>query len=1048
MRNSNFFHDRRPGKRWRSKWAVAAFALVYFAAAAYAIDPHRMISQYSRDRWGDRSGFPGGSVSAIAQTDDGYLWIGTEKGLIRFDGLNFRAFPQATPESFPIGPVQGLVADAASNLWILLQSTRILRFHDGKFELGRDEAEFGITAIARRSNGRVLFSSLAYGTLTYNGQRFEILASPGGEQSASNAAAIAAGNDELSSRFAWATGVAVHRVAEPNSSVVSMAETADGKLWLGTGDRGLFYMTDGLVTAVGKGAHVRKVTCLLPMENGELWIGTDKGVMQWNGTKLTQTGVPSALRHVPARVMIRDRDSNIWVGTAGGLIRVNGDEVSFDKDSRAEPVTALFEDREGDLWVGRPSSIERLRDSAFVTYSVASAHTESSGPVYVDPQGRIWFAPFDGGLRWLKAEKTGSVSNDRLSQDVVYSIAGSKNELWIGRQRGGLTHLLYGPGSVTTKTYTQADGLAQNSVYAVHESRDGAVWAGTLSAGVSEFRNGHFTTYTTANGLASNTISSIAEGDDGTIWFGTPKGLSGLAKGGWRTFTTATGLPSDDVNCLLQDSSGVLWIGTADGLAFLSAGSIHVPRGSLDWLREPMFGIAEDRGGWLWIATASRILQVKRSSLISDLLPDSDAREYGLDDGLHGTEGVKRHRSVVEDPQGYVWFSTNRGLSVVNPSRATVNPAPALIHMEAVLADGTPLDFREPIRVSTRRQRTTFRFAGLSLARAGRVRYRYRLEGFDKSWSEPTATPEASYANLPAGSYRFRVIASNSDGLWNGSEAAVPFEVAPTLWQTWWFRLALVLCVGLAALAAYRLRMHELTRVLNVRFEERLAERTRIAQDLHDTLLQGVLSASMQLHVAMDQLPDHSPARKTMTRVLEIMSQVVDEGRNTLRGLRSPAKNAHDLKNSFSRIPQELGALEGIDFRVVVEGPSTPLRPAIRDDIYSIGREALVNAFRHSRANKIEMELEYAADHLRVLVRDDGCGIDPQVLRFGRDGHWGMPGMRERAERIGGKLTVWSRSGGGTEVDLRIPGAIAFESRPATAASKWLRRFRRNGDAA
>jgi len=1048
LRNSNIFLDRRPEKRWLSKWAVAAFALVYFAAAAYAVDPHRMISQYSRDRWGDRSGFPGGSVSAIAQTADGYLWIGTEKGLIRFDGLNFRTFPQATPESFPIGPVQGLVADAASNLWILLQSTKILRFHDGKFELGRDEAEFGITAIGRRSNGSVLFSSLAYGTLTYNGHGFEILASPGGEQPASSAAAIAAGNDELSSRFAWATSVAAHRVAEPNSSVVSMAETTDGKLWLGTGDRGLFYMTGGLVTAVGKGAHVRKVTCLLPMENGELWVGTDKGVMQWNGTQLTQTEVPSALRRVPVRVMIRDRDSNIWVGTAQRLIRVSGNEVSFDEDSRAEPVTTLFEDREGNLWVGRPSSIERLRDSAFVTYSVATAQSESSGPVYVDPQGRAWFAPFDGGLHWLKAEKTGSVSNDGLSQDVVYSIAGSKNELWIGRQRGGLTHVLYGPGSVTTKTYTPADGLAESSVYAVHESRDGAVWAGTLSAGVSEFRNGHFTTYTTANGLASNTISSIAEGDDGTIWFGTPKGLSGLAKGGWRTFTTAAGLPSDDVNCLLQDSTGVLWIGTADGLAFLSKGSIHVPHGAPDWLREPMFGVAEDRGGWLWIATASRILQVKRSSLIIDSLRDADVREYGLDDGLHGTEGVKRHRSVVEGPKGYVWFSTNRGLSVVNPSRATVNPAPALIHIEAVLADGAPLDFRGPIRVSTRQQRTTFRFVGLSLARAGRVRYRYWLEGFDKRWSEPTATAEASYANLPAGSYRFRVIASNSDGLWNGSEAAVPFEVAPTVWQTWWFRLALVLCVALAALAAYRLRMHELTRVLNVRFEERLAERTRIAQDLHDTLLQGVLSASMQLHVAMDQLPDHAPARKTMTRVLEIMSQVVDEGRNTLRGLRSPVKNAHDLKSSFSRIPQELGALESIDFRVVVDGPSTPLRPAIRDDIYGIGREALVNAFRHSRANKIEMELEYAADHLRVLVRDDGCGIDPQVLRFGRDGHWGMSGMRERAERIGGKLTVWSRSGGGTEVDLRIPGAIAFESRPATAASKWLRRFRRNGHAA
>jgi signal transduction histidine kinase len=227
---------------------------------------------------------------------------------------------------------------------------------------------------------------------------------------------------------------------------------------------------------------------------------------------------------------------------------------------------------------------------------------------------------------------------------------------------------------------------------------------------------------------------------------------------------------------------------------------------------------------------------------------------------------------------------------------------------------------------------------------------------------------------------------------------------------------------------------------LNLRFEERLAERTRVAQELHDTLLQGVLSASMQLHVAVDQLPEDSPARPTLNRVLQLIGQVVDEGRTTLRGLRSASESASDLKTSFLRIPQELGYPEGIDFRVVVEGSCIPLRSAIRDDVYSIGREALVNAFRHSQASTIAVQLEYAASQLRVLVRDDGCGIDPQVLESGRDGHWGMSGMRERAGRIGAKLKVLSRTGAGTEVELRIPGNIAFESNSSSSRSKWFMR--------
>jgi len=235
--------------------------------------------------------------------------------------------------------------------------------------------------------------------------------------------------------------------------------------------------------------------------------------------------------------------------------------------------------------------------------------------------------------------------------------------------------------------------------------------------------------------------------------------------------------------------------------------------------------------------------------------------------------------------------------------------------------------------------------------------------------------------------------------------------------------------------------MHQLTQLLNVRFEERLAERTRIAQELHDTFLQGLLSVSMQLQVAMDQLPDNSPARTTMNRVLQLMGPVIEEGRNTIRGLRSSIENPNDLTSSLSRIPQELGK-PGVDFSVVVEGAALPLRPAIRDDVYRIGREALVNAFRHSQASNINLQLEYSPNQLRIVVHDDGCGIDPQVQPSGRDGHLGLSGMRERAEKIGARVKVLSRAGSGTEVELRVPSDIAFGSRSSSLVSKWFTGFR------
>jgi hypothetical protein len=383
----------------------------------------------------------------------------------------------------------------------------------------------------------------------------------------------------------------------------------------------------------------------------------------------------------------------------------------------------------------------------------------------------------------------------------------------VGRtSTGGLTSLRFRNSAIASQSYTEANGLAQNSVYAVYESRDGSVWAGTLNGGVSRFKDGHFITYTTTNGLASNTVSSILETRDGAMWFATPSGLSSFSSGQWRTYKTVEGLPSPEVNCLFEDSSGTLWSGTSAGLASFASNRFQVPHESPDVLREQILGMAQDKSGRFWIATSDHVLRVARDKLLSGIVKAADVREYDQADGLASTEGVKRSRSVVSDSAGRIWFSLRRGLSVANPSQINDNSVPAMPHIEAITADNNTANLAAFVQIPPSPRRITFDYTGLSLVVPERIRFRYFLEGFDSSWSQPVAAREAVYTNLGPGSYRFRLVASNSEGLWNGAETAIALNVAPAYYQTYWFRLFCIAVFIALLWALYRWRVHRLKR--------------------------------------------------------------------------------------------------------------------------------------------------------------------------------------------------------------------------------------------
>jgi ligand-binding sensor domain-containing protein len=992
--------------RRRLAWVFPLVAVVCLLYPAHGLDPNHTSSQFVRARWDSQNGLSGGAVHAIAQTPDGYLWIGTESGLLRFDGFTFKPIVLPSNPSSSSNSILGLLTDDDGDLWVRLQGADLFHQVHGKFEsIASTEPTHApqISAVGKSAKGGVLVWDLVWGLWQAKGE---------------------------TTRNVTTRGASLVPGASP---VISIAETADGRIWMGTLGGGLHYLLNGNSTSVNSEPTQRNINCLLPVGDRQLWVGTDSGLFLWNGTAFSKDALPKELDKVQVLTMLRDREADIWVGTTKGLYRIDAHGAAFfdEADVRGTGgINALFEDREGSIWVGGTLGMERIRDTPFVTYAPKSSPSQSNGPVYVDDQNRGWFAPGGGELYTVSDGQVQPFSGLTLGADEIYSITGRHNEIWLGREHGGLTHLRFGAdGAHQVENYTRANGLAQDSVYTVYEDHQGALWAGTLNAGVSRFKDGRFTTYTTANGLLSNTVTSIVETHDGTIWFGTPSGLAALANGQWKGYSVADGLPSNEVNCLFEGGAGRLWIGTSKGVAYLRGGHVQMPPNEPDLLRGDIFGIAEDQRQWLWISTEDHVLRAERERLATGTLGTDGLREYGPADGLRSVQGVKRSASVVSDSTGQIWISLGQGLSVVDPSHIAADSPPAIAHVESMSADGNSIDAKDSLHVPSSPRRITFTFSGLSLAVPERVRFRYYLEGFDRGWSDSVPEREAAYTNIGPGPYRFHVVASNSDGLWNGSEAILPFEVDPAYWQTWWFRGLCVLLAWGAILAGYRYRLYQMTHQMNVRFEERLAERTRIGRELHDTLLQSFQGLLLHFQSARNLLPGRpEQATESLDKALDRAEHAIVEARDAIHDIRTPAPVGGDLANEITALGRELadddagGELPTL--RVLIEGTPREIDPIVHHEIYCIVREALRNAYRHAHARTIEAEIAYERSISRVRVRDDGVGIDTKLLgEAGRAGHWGLPGMRERAKRIGAQLEVWSELGAGTEIELKIPDA-------------------------
>lgn len=1005
---------------WRFSFVLLPFSVLgvacFFASStALAQGSSKPLSHYLREDWGSEQGFPGGPINVIGQTSDGYLWLGTQKGLVRFDGREFHLFSQSNSSGSPIGPVLGLVPDSEGSLWVRLQGPGLLRYRDGRFEDFTNSftiPEVAVTQMCRSADGRAVLATIMNGTVIFDKGKFTAIVPP---------------------------------PRLPDFLVISMTLGPQGQYFLGTRDSGLFRIRDGLLSAVEDIPRDWQVNALFSDAADRLWIGTDKGLFSWNGRQLAHAGLNSSLRDRQILSLSRDDKGSVWVGTDRGIYRLDSGDDFLPKEANfvgGGPVPAIFEDRERNIWTATSRGLERLRNTIFTTFSASDGLlAQSNGPVYADTDGRTWFAPTEGGLYWSKDGTIGRITAEGLDRDVVYSLAGGNGDLWVARQRGGLTHLRNSQGKWDAVTYTKKDGLPQDSVFTVRVTRDGTVWAGTVNAGVTRISRGRFTTFTAENGLVSNTIAGILEATDGTIWFATPRGLSGYSNDHWLSFSSKDGLPSDDLNCLFEDSAGVIWVGTVNGLAALRSGKILIPAHPSELLREPIFGLREDHNGFLWISTSNHVLRVNRARLLDPEFNENEIREFDLADGLRNADGLKRDEAVAVDAAGQIWFSLSRGLAIADANRLRTASPPAILHLERLSADGKPLALPNPAP-APHPQRVTIDFSGLSLSVPDRVLFKYKLDGFDPDWNGPSNTHQAIYTNLNPGPYLFRVIASNSDGIWNSQELSVSFVIEPVFWRTWWFAAVAVFVFILAILGLVRLRMLSLTHQLNVRFDERLSERTRIARELHDTLLQSFQALLLRFQTASNLLPTRpEEAKQKLEKAIDLAAQAVTEGRSAVQGLRSSTTVTNDLALAVSALAKELAGNQTSQnppvFRVDVEGEPRDLHPILRDEVYRIAGEGLRNAFRHAQANRIEVEIHYDASELRLRIRDNGKGIDPQVLEHdGRAGHWGLHGMRERAKIIGGNLEVWSMVQSGTEVELTIPGRTAYAT--ATHRRSWF----------
>jgi signal transduction histidine kinase/ligand-binding sensor domain-containing protein len=1015
-------------------WLLFTSVLWQPGPYALAVNPALDVSQYGHTAWRNREGFTTGEIDSLAQTPDGYLWLGSQSGLVQFDGVstsrwqppagllapdkNTRSLLSARDGTLWVGTVGGLVSLKGSRVISYPQLdganvTSLLEDGEGTIWVGASSPpsyDVGLLCAIRTgrtecygTNGRFPTPVLALwedrrGQLwvaTVNGvwrwkpgppKLYSLLGGKGPQalgESATGAIIVASVNKVqfiLDGEIRELPLPQLPRAFRPNGVLCDQ----DGAIWISSLDAGLLHVHDGrtdwFTRADGLSGDV--VRRLLEDREGSIWVATEAGLDRFHAlataTYSTSQGVVGGTGSVLA-----DTDGGVWFTTTGGLYRwQHGGIVVYRGEHR----------RLSELeTTGRLIPEERL---------VAGLPDDPAGSLYRDRRGRLWVGT-RSKLGYLETNRF--ISARGVPPGYIDSFAeDTEGNLWIVHRDAGLLQLTSDLEMVKQVPWKDlgVSGVARLAADPVR----GGLWVGSISGGIAYFDHDQVRAfYSVREGLGKGRVNHIRVAADGTLWAATEGGLSRLKAGHVTRLDSTGGLPCDAVDWSIDDGNGSQWLYTECGLVRVAASELEA------WAAAKQEGNAPHRRLRMMV--------------------------FGAGDGVQGlafaaTSSYSPHLARAVD--GKLWLAAPDGVTVVDPEHLPFNNLPPPVHVEHIVADRDAYNPTGRVALPPLIRDLEIDYTALSLVAPEKNQFRYKLEGYDRDWQSVGNRRQAFYNDLPPGNYSFRVMASNNSGVWNEQGAALDFSISPAYWQTTWFRAVCVAAFLALLWALYQLRLRQIRQAFNARLEERVDERTRIARDLHDTLLQSFQGLLLRFQTVRELLRTRpAEAEEMLGSAIDQTARAITEGREAVQGLRASTLERNDLVQAIRSIGEELAAQTSGDtpvgLRVDVEGVSRTLHPIVRDEIYRIASEALRNAFRHGEAKQIEAELRYDERQLRLRVRDDGKGIDPNFLRAeGRGGHFGLHGMHERAKLIGGKLTVWSAPDSGTEIELSIPAARAY----------------------